>query len=252
MDFELKRLSLSERNWNDLSIRKAAKEWEDLSVKIDYAYMFDFCGLPIIQHPQDVCMLQEVIWKFNPTLVIETGVARGGSLVLSAAILSALSYSEILNNRESTQRRVVGVDIDIRAHNREAILNHPLSKMIHLVQGSSIEKSVINEVKKYIKSDDRVIVILDSNHTEDHVLKELELYSEFVTSKSAILVMDTAIEFINPLTFNTQRSWGPSNSPYSAVKKFLKSKKGKNFSVNIDIEKRHLITCAPEGLLVRS
>jgi len=252
MDFEANRYKLSERNWNDFSIRKAAKNWEEFTVQIDYAYMFEFCGLPIIQHPQDVCMLQEVIWKLNPTLIIETGIARGGSLVLSAVILSALSYSEIINETLCQKRRVIGIDIDIRPHNKEAIKKHPLSNMIHLIEGSSIESSVINEIKKYIKSDDRVLVILDSNHTEDHVLTELELYSDFVTSKSAILVMDTAIEFINPSTFNTKRPWGPSNSPYSAVKKFLKTKKGKRYSINLDIEKRHLITCAPEGFLVKS
>lgn len=251
MEFLKTRTAKAEANWSSGEVRNAAKGWHDFSRTVDYQYMFEFCGLPVIQDPQDVCMLQEVIWKTQPTVIIETGIARGGSLILSAAILAARSYSEVLAGGTVAKRRVIGVDIDIRPHNRAAIESHPLAPMITLIEGSSIDGAVAASVRAQVNPDDRVLVILDSNHTEEHVLNELELYASLVTPGSAVLVMDTGIEFAPPETFSTDRPWFPGSNPYSATKKFLGSELGMKFRINQDIEKRHLITCAPEGMLVR-
>jgi cephalosporin hydroxylase len=252
MNFRNERAIKAGKNWNDLEIRAASLKWHNISRSVDYQYMFEFAGLPIIQDPQDIVMLQEVIWRFKPTIIIETGIARGGSLVLSASILATLSYAEQLNGTEPLTRKVIGVDIDIREHNRNAIECHPLSKMVKLIQGSSISPDTISKVKLEIKENDKVLVILDSNHTEEHVLEELKEYSNFVTSGSAILVMDTGIEFSPPTSFNVERPWRPGSNPYTATKIFLNTDSGSNFSIDRSIEFRHLITCAPEGLLVKN
>lgn len=251
MNFFDDRSRIAAENWARKDIKLAASTWHNISREIKYQYMFKMCGLPIIQDPQDVCMLQEVIWETKPSLIIETGVARGGSLMLSAMSLAALSFIDGLAGVNSIKRRVVGIDIDIRAHNRSNIENHPLSPLITLVEGSSISSSVIADVEKIIKKQDKVLVILDSNHTEEHVLTELEIYSQFVSLDSAILVMDTAIEFATPLPFNTDRPWSVGSNPYTAMKKFLDTPLGRNFQVDREIEFRHLISCAPEGLLRR-
>jgi len=123
--------------------------------------------------------------------------------------------------------------------------------MIHLIEGSSTDDSVVGEVSGLITRDDKVLVILDSNHEEDHVLNELMMYSDFVSLGSAVCVMDTGIEFASPETFNVTRPWGPGSNPYTASKKFLNSEKGGNFRVENQYQERMLITCAPEGLLIR-
>lgn len=238
-------------NWDNQEIQKAAKAWHDFSRTIDYQYMFEFCGLPIIQDPQDICFLQELIWKVKPTVVIETGVAHGGSLVLSAVILAALYHGQVLNGLTPELRKVIGIDISIREENRENIKNHPLGEMIYLIEGSSTDKDVVGQIDKMISSEDKVLVILDSNHEEDHVLNELSLYSGLVSVGSAICVMDTGIEFAPPETFNVVRPWKPGSNPYTATKKFLNSEKGINFRIERQFQERMLISCAPDGLLMR-
>ncbi len=251
MDFIESRNKLANENWASKEIKAAASEWHNLSRQINYQYMFEMCGLPIIQDPQDICMLQEVIWQIKPTLIIETGVARGGSLMLSAMSLGALSYIDSLSEANACKRRVVGIDIDIRTHNRIKIEEHPLFPLINLLEGSSISDSIIEKVKRIIQETDKVLVILDSNHTEEHVLAELEIYSQFVTNQSAIIVMDTGIEFAPPESFNTNRPWSTGSNPYTATKKFLELPGGQNFEIDRTIEFRHLISSAPEGLLRR-
>lgn len=250
MDFPIKRAEMAERNWNDPDCRKAVAAWHNASRKFDYQYMFQWLDLPIIQDPQDVCALQEVIWRHKPEAVVETGIARGGSLVLSASILATLGYSEFLRGHTPVARKVVGVDIDIRPHNRAALESHALAPMIDLVQGSSIDPAVVEKVGKLLAGR-KTLVILDSNHTRDHVFDELRLYSRFVPKGSAILVMDTGIEFAPVETFNVVRHWGPGNSPLTAVDDFLASEAGADFRKDLSIEKRHILTCAPQGLLVR-
>ena len=251
MDFAKNRELLASENWKNDSTRLAANDWHNYSRKISYQYMFDMCGLPIIQDPQDICMVQELIWEIKPTIIIETGVARGGSLMLSAMSLAALSYLDNLNG-VNNKRCVIGIDIDIREHNKNNIVKHPLSGLIKLLEGSSISPELVADVKDVVCEDDKVLVILDSNHTEDHVLAELEIYSKFVSKESAILVMDTGIQFAPPETFNTQRPWAVGSNPYTATKKFLNSRSGQNFFVDRKFEYRHLITSAPEGLLRRN
>lgn len=251
MDFTNKRTELAERNWNDPDCRAAAAKWHNASRKFDYQYMFEWLGRPIIQDPQDVCAVQEVIWTHKPEAIIETGIARGGSLVLSASILAAIGHGEFLRGQTPVARKVVGVDIDIRPHNREAIAAHPLAPMIDLVQGSSIEPAVVEQVAKLVAGKKKIMVILDSNHTRDHVLEELRLYSPFVSKNSALLVMDTGIEYAPEESFNVKRPWGPGNSPLTAVNDFLATKAGADFRKDLSIEKRHLLTCASQGLLVR-
>lgn len=251
MDFAIKRAEMAERNWNDPDCRKAVRTWHDASRKFDYQYMFAWLGLPIIQDPQDICALQEVIWTCKPEAIVETGVARGGSLVLSASILAAIGYSEFLRGETPVARKVIGVDIDIRPHNREAIESHALAGMIDLVQGSSIEPATVEQVAKLVAGKKKVMVVLDSNHTRDHVFEELRLYSPFVSKNSALLVMDTGIEYAPEESFNVTRPWGPGNSPLTAVNDFLASDAGADFHKDMSIEKRHLLTCAPQGLLVR-
>ena len=142
-------------------IRKKSIDFIKETGLYNYSYNFDWLGLPIIQLPQDMIAVQEIIWKTKPNLIIETGIARGGSLILNASILHLLNGDG----------KVVGIDIDIRPHNREAIENHPLAHRIELIQGSSIDEEVLQQAKSYKEKNDRVMVIVDSNHTHEHVFK---------------------------------------------------------------------------------
>lgn len=250
-DFFEKRTAIAERNWADASLRQAAAAWQDASRRRDYQYVLEWMGRPIIQDPQDVCYMQEIIWRIQPDVIVETGIARGGSLVLSASILAAISHGEMLQSGSMKERKVIGIDIDIRPHNRAAIEAHPLAKMITLIEGSSVAPDVIEAVKQAAGDGRKVLVFLDSNHTRDHVFEELLAYSPMVSEGSAIFVMDTGIEHAHADSFHTVRSWGPGNSPLTAVNDFLASPEGAGFAKDQSIEKRLLITCATEGLLVR-
>ncbi|MFB2551940.1 CmcI family methyltransferase [Ensifer soli] len=250
-EFSADRARMAERNWVDPEVRATVRAWHDGSRTFDYQYMFQWLGLPIIQDPQDIAALSEIIWRVQPDVIVETGIARGGSLVLSASILAAIAHGEMLRTGAYTPRKVIGIDIDIRAHNRKAIESHPLAPMITLIQGSSIDAAIIDAVKAAIGEAKTVLVFLDSNHTRDHVFEELKLYAPMVTSGSAVVVLDTGIEYAPQDTFNVTRPWGPGNSPLTAVNDFLATEQGADFVKDRSIEKRHLLTCAPEGLLVR-
>lgn len=203
---------------------------------LGYQYNFDWLGVPIIQVPQDIVAIQEIIWKTKPDVIIETGVARGGSLILSASILHLLNGNG----------KVIGIDIDIRDHNRAAIESHSLAFRINLIQGSSIELSTIEQVNNFIKAEDRVMVILDSNHTHEHVLKELNLYSPLVTKDCYLIVMDTLVDDM-PDNYFKNRSWGKNNNPKTAVYEFLKS--SDRFEIDESMHNKLLITVAPDGYL---
>ena len=203
---------------------------------LGYQYNFDWLGVPIIQVPQDIVAIQEIIWKTKPDVIIETGVARGGSLILSASILHLLNGNG----------KVIGIDIDIRDHNRAAIESHSLAFRINLIQGSSIEPSTIEQVNNFIKAEDKVMVILDSNHTHEHVLKELNLYSPLVTKDCYLIVMDTLVDDM-PDDYFKDRSWGKNNNPKTAVHEFLKS--SDRFEINESMHNKLLITVAPDGYL---
>jgi cephalosporin hydroxylase len=198
-------------------------------------------GRPIIQYPQDIVAIQEIIWQVKPDLIIETGIAHGGSLILSASLLSLL---EICGEIEHGQ--VVGVDIDIRQHNRIEIEKHPLSKKIIMLEGSSISPEIISEVRKIANSKKRVMVFLDSNHTHKHVIEELNLYSPFVSKGSYLVVFDTIVEDL-PEKLISDRPWGKGNNPKTAVWEFLKD--NKDFEIDTNIDNKLLISVAPDGYL---
>lgn len=221
---------------NNADLQKLTKSWFIEATHHRYSYHFDWLGLPIIQFPQDIVAIQEVIWKTNPDLIIETGVARGGSLILSASIL------QLLNGKG----RVFGIDIDIRSHNRQAIESHPLSHRIKMFQGSSIDPIIVSQVKSMIDPMDKVMVILDSNHTHEHVLEELKLYSPLVSKDSYLIVMDTIIEDL-PNSMYPDRPWNKTNNPKTAAREFLKE--NDRFEIDYEIQNKLLITVAPEGYL---
>jgi cephalosporin hydroxylase len=206
-----------------------------------YSYNFTWLGRPIIQYPQDIIAVQEIIWQVKPDLIIETGIAHGGSLILSASILYLLeTFGKI------EEGLVVGIDIDIRQHNRIEIEQHPLNKKIKMIEGSSISTQVISEVSEIASTKKRIMVFLDSNHTHQHVLEELKLYSPFVTKGSYLVVFDTIVEDL-PENLIKDRPWGKGNNPKTAVWEFLKN--NNDFEINTEIQNKLLITVAPDGYL---
>jgi|694.fasta_scaffold102086_4 cephalosporin hydroxylase len=239
---------------SDKTLRKITNDWINLVNCKKYSYHFNFLGRPIIQYPQDIVALQELIWKVKPDLIIETGIAHGGSLIMSASMLALLDIceaieggAEVLDPKKS-KRKVLGIDIDIRKHNREVIEAHPMFSRIQMIQGSSIEPEVIEQVKFVAKNYKRVLLCLDSNHTHDHVLAELEAYAPLTTLGSYCVVFDTIIEHM-PKTMFPDRPWGPGNNPKTAVKEYLKTHP--EFEVDKKIQNKLLITVAPDGYLKR-
>lgn len=218
------------------NLQELTEKWFIEATQHRYSYHFDWLGIPIIQFPQDMIAIQELIWKVKPDVIIETGVARGGSLILSASILHLLNGNG----------KVIGVDIDIRPHNRAAIESHPLAPRIRLIEGSSIDLNSLNQVKSWLAPTDKVMVILDSNHTHEHVLQELKLYSPLVTPNSYLIVMDTVIEHMPENTYSN-RDWGQRNNPQTAVHEFLKD--NSRFIIDKSIQNKLLITVAPDGYL---
>jgi cephalosporin hydroxylase len=219
----------------------------------NYSYNFAWMGRPIIQYPQDIVALQELIWSVKPDLVIEMGIAHGGSLILSASILALLDYADATETGASLDpaspaRRVLGVDIDIREQNRAAIEAHPMSSRIDMIEGSSIEEDVIDKVRTHAEGAETVLVILDSNHTHDHVLAELDAYAHLVTVGSYCVVFDTVIED-TPEELLVGRPWSRTNNPKTAVRTFLQDHP--EFEIDKEIENKLLITVAPDGFLKR-
>lgn len=214
----------------------ATRIWYDIAVPYKYSYHFKWFGLPIIQYPQDIVAMQEIIWQVKPDIIIETGVARGGSVVFYAGMLKVMDIDG----------EVVGIDIDIRPHNREAIENHLLSDYITLIQGSSVEDSVVEQVKEKAKGKERVLVILDSNHTHDHVLAELQAYAPLVTKGSYCIAFDTVIEDMPEGSF-PDRPWDRGNNPKTAVWEYLKTTD--RFVIDESIHNKLQITVAPDGYL---
>lgn len=213
-----------------------SKEWiRDVS-KYKYPYNFTWLGRPIIQFPQDIIAMQEIIWTVNPDLIIETGIAHGGSLIFYASML------ELIGGKG----KVLGIDIDIRKYNRIEIEKHPMFKRIKMIQGSSVDKDVIKDVYKFAKERKCILVVLDSNHTHDHVFNELQLYSPLVRKGSYLVVFDTIIEDM-PDDFFPDRPWGKGNNPKTAVREFLKD--NNRFVIDREIESKLLITVALDGYL---
>ena len=213
------------------------------SLAAQYSYNFSWLGRPIIQYPQDMVAMQEIIWAVQPDLIIETGIAHGGSLIFFAAMLE---LNAICGGSQNS--KVVGIDIDIRAHNRIAIEAHPMASRIQMIQGSSIAPETIEQVKDIAKSYQRVLVCLDSNHTHDHVLEELRAYAPLTSVQSYCVVFDTIVEDMPAGTFSS-RPWGPGDNPKTAVWEFLKTHL--EFEIDKRIQQKLLITVAPDGYLKR-
>ncbi len=237
----------------DKSLLNARDAFFNQSFAHKYPYNFEFLGRPIIQYPQDMVAMQELIWEVKPDLIIETGIAHGGSLIMSASMLALLDMCEaietgaVLDPRKS-KRKVLGLDIDIRQHNREAIEAHPMSSRIQMIQGSSIAPEVIEQVKAVAKSHQRVMVCLDSNHTHDHVLAELEAYAPLTSVGSYCVVFDTIVEDM-PKAMFPDRPWGPGDNPKTAVWEYLKNHS--EFEIDKSIDHKLLISVAPDGYLKR-
>ncbi|MBP1851511.1 cephalosporin hydroxylase family protein [Rhizobium halophytocola] len=239
--------------------------WTRESVRHHYSYNFTWLGRPVIQVPQDLYAVQELIWSCRPDLVIETGIAHGGSLISSASQLALLDYCDAVENGDvldprAGKRKVIGVDIDIRPHNRTAIEAHPLAHKIELYQGSSVDEDVFAKVKTASEGYEKVLVFLDSNHTHEHVLAELELYAPLTTAGSYCVVWDTIVEDF-PDSMSDDRPWGKGNNPKTAVWEYLRKLKdegrtandGAALSFEIDkvIENKLVFTAAPDGFLKR-
>lgn len=227
------RIKSYKKNKNLLAI---AKEFNIESNKSQYSYNFSWMGRPIIQYPQDMLAMQEIVWEIKPDLIIETGIAHGGSLIYYASLLELIGHGEVL-----------GIDIDIRKHNRIEIEKHPMFKRITMIEGSSIDKKTVSEVNKFARNKKKTLIVLDSNHTEYHVLKELEYYSPLVSKNSYIVVCDTIVEHLPEGYFKEKRPWGIGNNPMTAVTKFLA--KHTNFKIDDEINNKLLISVSPNGYL---
>jgi len=224
-------------NASNAALVAAAQNFNTESNKAQYSYNFSWMGRPIIQYPQDMIAMQEIIWNIKPDLIIETGIAHGGSLIYYASILELIGNGEVL-----------GIDIDIRTHNREQIEKHPMFKRITMLEGSSLSSEIVQQVADIAKDKKTILVSLDSNHTHEHVLKELELYAPFVTKESYIVVFDTIVEDL-PEGYLPGRPWGKGNNPKSAVYAFLSDRT--DFVIDHQIDNKLLISVAPEGYLKR-
>lgn len=222
----------------DTSLQQSGKHFMCETMRAQYSYNFSWLGRPIIQYPQDLIALQEIIWQVKPDCILEIGIAHGGSLLFSSSMLELLANGG----------RVVGVDVDIRDHNRVEIEKHPLYKNITMIEGSSIDETIAEQVYRQIGSAASVLVSLDSNHTHAHVLRELELYAPLVTVGSYCVVFDGIIEDM-PEGFYPDRSWGPGNNPKSAVLKYLKE--SNSFVIDQELEDKLVVTAAPSGYLKR-
>ncbi len=265
-DFELEVQERIESYSGKERLRGSARNFLKETIDNQYSYNFFWLSRPIIQYPQDIVAIQELIWQVKPDLIIETGIAHGGSLMLSASMLALLDIAEAIENgisewnpRES-KRKVLGIDIEIRPHNRTAIEAHPMYSRIQMIEGSSSDRKVIDEVHKIASNYNVIMVILDSLHTHDHVLAELEAYAPLVSLGSYCVVFDTIVEDL-PSGSYPDRPWDKGNNPKTAVWEYLRCLKeegrtgcdGKplHFEVDKSIENKLLITVAPDGYLKR-
>ncbi len=250
----------------DQGLKDLTWEWVKQISPHRYTHNFTWLARPIIQFPQDIQAMQELIWQVRPNLIIETGIAHGGSLIFNASMLAMLEYQDAVENGtvldpKVPSRKVLGIDIDIRAHNREMIEAHPMASRINMIQGSSIDQSVIEKVYQAAKNSSNILVILDSNHTHEHVMAELDAYAPLTSKGSYCIVYDTAVEDM-PEHFFPDRPWGKGDNPKTAVWEYLKKLENEdvkasdgdslNFRIDSTIENKILITVAPDGYLKRT
>ena len=234
-------------------LKQKSIEWITEAARNNYTYNFHCLGRPIIQLPQDMVALQELIWEIKPDLIIETGIAHGGSLILSASMLAMLDMCDAIAtgttiNPKESKRKVVGVDIDIREHNRIEIEGHPMSSRIQMIEGSSIAPDIIAQVHAFASGFERILVCLDSNHTHSHVLSELNAYAPLTSKGSYCCVFDTIVEDM-PKDVHSEQLWGVGNNPKTAVWEYLKT--NNDFRIDTKIQDKLLLTVAPDGYLKR-
>ena len=235
-DFQKRNEKLIQEMSNDEQLEELTKSWFERASSYEYDYHFQWLGRPIIQHPQDIIAMQEIIWDIKPDLIIETGVARGGSTVFYASMM------ELLDN----SGEVIGIEIDLKDHNKKALENHPLRNRFQVIEGSSTNEEVVAEVTRLAEDAETVLVALDSHHSHDHVLQEIDLYSPLVTKGSYLVVFDGIVEEMPP-EFSESRPWGPGNNPKTAVKEFLQDTD--RFEIDQETENKLLISVAPSGYL---
>ena len=251
---------------SDPHMQALSHAWINAANAAKYSYHFKWMSRPIIQYPQDIVALQELVWRIRPQLIIETGIAHGGSLMLSASMLALLDYcdaaesAQLLDPRDPLGRRVIGIDIDIRAHNRAAIEAHPLAHRIHMIEGSSIAAETVSQVSTLAEGRSPIMVILDSNHTHEHVLAELEAYAPMTSADSYCCVFDTLIDDLDGAVW-PGRSWAKGNSPRTALRAYLQTldnpgrlaADGEPLHMRVDdhITNKLLISVAPGGFLHR-
>ncbi|MDA7697756.1 cephalosporin hydroxylase family protein [Candidatus Pelagibacter sp.] len=251
--FKEETLSRIEENRKNSALTDAAKLFMLESTVPKYSYNFLAQGVPIIQYPQDIIAMQEIIWSVKPDLIIETGIAHGGSLIWSASMLALLDINEAIQKGESlnpnkSKRKVLGIDIDIRSHNKELIESHPMISRIQMIEGPSTDPAIIQLVKKISIDYKKILVCLDSNHTHNHVYSELEAYAPLTSVDSYCVVFDTIIEDL-PNNIYPDRPWDPGNNPKTAVKQFLED--NTEFEIDKNIQNKLLITVSPDGYLKR-
>jgi cephalosporin hydroxylase len=240
-------------NSQDHTLRRASHDFMAASTLPKYCYNFSWLGRPIIQYPQDIYATQELIWRVKPDLVIETGIAHGGSLILSASLLAMLDFVDARESGSSLspadpKRLVLGIDIDIRTHNKSAIESHPFSGYIQMIQASSIDPDTVVQVKELARTFEKVLVLLDSNHTHEHVLAELNAYAHLASVGSYCVVFDTIIDDL-PKDAYPDRLWGPRNNPKTAAREFLKQHP--EFEVDKEMDNKLQISVTPDGFLKR-
>jgi cephalosporin hydroxylase len=221
----------------DGEYQELSQQWVKKAFDKKYMYNFSWMGRPIIQTPIDMLAMQEIIWEVKPDLILETGIAHGGSLIYHASLLELMGHGE-----------VVGIDIDIRQHNRQAIEEHPMFKRITLLEGSSLSDVIAQQVYDLCKNKKKILVVLDSNHTHEHVIKELQLYAHLTTVNSYCVVFDTIVEDL-PKDYFENRPWNKGDNPKTAVWEFLKSHD--EFEIDKQMQNKLLITVAPDGFLKR-
>jgi cephalosporin hydroxylase len=242
-DFEREVAGRVEANGKDAPQRAAAGQFMATSFAAKYSDNYSWLGRPIIQYPQDVLAMQELIWSVQPELIIETGIAHGGSLIFSASMLELNAACG-----GPADARILGIDIDIRAHNRAAIEAHPMMRRITMIEGSSVAPEVVARVRELAAGKKRVLVALDSNHTHDHVLAELEAYAPLTTVGSYCVVFDTIVENL-PEELSVDRPWGPGNNPMTAARRYLRDHP--EFEVDRRVDNKLMISVTPEGYLRR-
>lgn len=235
--FEEEKVELIKANGENTPLKQAAQAFNVESNKAKYSYNFTWMGRPIIQYPQDMIAMQELIWEIKPDLVIETGIAHGGSIIYYASLLELIGKGEVL-----------GIDIDIRDHNKKKIEEHPMYKRIQMLEGSSVSEEMVEKVKQHASGKEKILVCLDSNHTHEHVLAELNLYAPFVTAGSYLVVFDTIVEDL-PERYLPGRYWSVGNNPKTAVQEFLKQ--NNDFEIDETMDNKLLISVNPGGYLKR-